>query len=139
MSFYDSPEIDVANFARTVEASATAAITQYFFSNDAYCRFLDWVGRLGLEIPIVPGSMPLTDSPRSSSPRAKPKNCCRAARPVCTSIRSTARNPRCAPGAASGSPRPRCTRSLNPPRIGVGHVAASRRALASRLGGLRSN
>jgi methylenetetrahydrofolate reductase (NADPH) len=56
-----SPEIDVANFVRKVEAGATEAITQYFYSNDAYYRFLDWIRRLGLEIPIVPGIMPLTD------------------------------------------------------------------------------
>jgi methylenetetrahydrofolate reductase (NADPH) len=56
-----SPEVDVANFVRKAEAGATEAITQYFYSNDAYYRFLDWVRRLGLEIPIVPGIMPLTD------------------------------------------------------------------------------
>jgi methylenetetrahydrofolate reductase (NADPH) len=56
-----SPEIDVANFVRKVEAGATEAITQYFYSNDAYYRFVEWVRRLGLEIPIVPGIMPLTD------------------------------------------------------------------------------
>jgi methylenetetrahydrofolate reductase (NADPH) len=56
-----SPEIDVANFVRKAEAGATEAITQYFYSNDAYYRFLDWARRLGVEIPIVPGIMPLTD------------------------------------------------------------------------------
>lgn len=56
-----SPETDVANFVRKVQAGATEAITQYFYSNDAYYRFLDWVRRLGIEIPIVPGIMPLTD------------------------------------------------------------------------------
>jgi methylenetetrahydrofolate reductase (NADPH) len=56
-----SPEVDVANFVRKVRAGATEAITQYFYSNDAYYRFLDWVRRLGVEIPIVPGIMPLTD------------------------------------------------------------------------------
>jgi methylenetetrahydrofolate reductase (NADPH) len=56
-----SPEADVANFVRKVRAGATEAITQYFYSNDAYYRFLDWVRRLGVEIPIVPGIMPLTD------------------------------------------------------------------------------
>ncbi|HKU44565.1 MAG TPA: methylenetetrahydrofolate reductase [NAD(P)H] [Polyangiales bacterium] len=56
-----SPEADVANFVRKVRAGATEAITQYFYSNDAYYRFLDWVRGLGVEIPIVPGLMPLTD------------------------------------------------------------------------------
>jgi methylenetetrahydrofolate reductase (NADPH) len=56
-----SPETDIANFVRKAQAGATEAITQYFYSNDAYYRFLEWVRRLGLEIPIVPGIMPLTD------------------------------------------------------------------------------
>lgn len=56
-----NPEADVENFVRKVRAGATEAITQYFYSNDAYYRFLDWVTRLGVEIPIVPGIMPLTD------------------------------------------------------------------------------
>ena len=56
-----SPQADVANFVRKARAGATEAITQYFYSNDAYYRFVDWVRRLGVEIPIVPGIMPLTD------------------------------------------------------------------------------
>jgi methylenetetrahydrofolate reductase (NADPH) len=56
-----SPESDVANFVRKARAGATEAITQYFYCNDAYYRFLDWVHRLGIDIPIVPGIMPLTD------------------------------------------------------------------------------
>jgi methylenetetrahydrofolate reductase (NADPH) len=56
-----NPESDIENFVRKVRAGATEAITQYFYSNDAYYRFLDWVTRLGVEIPIVPGIMPLTD------------------------------------------------------------------------------
>jgi methylenetetrahydrofolate reductase (NADPH) len=56
-----SPAEDVENFVRKVRAGATEAITQYFYSNDAYYRFLEWVRRAGVEIPIVPGIMPLTD------------------------------------------------------------------------------
>jgi methylenetetrahydrofolate reductase (NADPH) len=55
------PEADIENFVRKARAGATEAITQYFYSNDAYYRFLDWVRRLGVEIPIVPGIMPMTD------------------------------------------------------------------------------
>lgn len=55
------PESDIANFVRKANAGATEAITQYFYSNDAYYRFVDWVRKLGVEIPIVPGIMPLTD------------------------------------------------------------------------------
>jgi methylenetetrahydrofolate reductase (NADH) len=51
----------VTNFVRKVEAGADEAITQYFYSNDAYFRFVDWTQRLGVDIPIVPGLMPLTD------------------------------------------------------------------------------
>lgn len=56
-----SPDADVASFVRKARAGATEAITQYFYSNDAYYRFVEWVRRLGVEIPIVPGIMPLTD------------------------------------------------------------------------------
>jgi len=56
-----SPAADVENFVRKVRAGASEAITQYFYSNDAYYRFLDWVGRMGVEIPVVPGVMPMTD------------------------------------------------------------------------------
>jgi methylenetetrahydrofolate reductase (NADPH) len=52
---------DVENFVRKVRAGASEAITQYFYSNDAYYRFREWVQRMGVEIPIVPGVMPITD------------------------------------------------------------------------------
>jgi len=55
------PRADVENFVRKVEAGANEAITQYFYSNDAYYRFVEWVQRLGVAIPIVPGLMPMTD------------------------------------------------------------------------------
>jgi methylenetetrahydrofolate reductase (NADPH) len=56
-----SPEADIQNFVRKVQAGADEAITQYFYSNDAYFRFVEWTQRLGVQIPIVPGLMPLTD------------------------------------------------------------------------------
>ena len=56
-----NPVADVTHFARKVEAGADEAITQYFYNNDAYFRFVDWARRLGVEVPIVPGLMPLTD------------------------------------------------------------------------------
>jgi methylenetetrahydrofolate reductase (NADPH) len=56
-----SPEADIQNFVRKVQAGADEAITQYFYSNDAYFRFVEWSQRLGVDIPIVPGLMPLTD------------------------------------------------------------------------------
>ena len=56
-----SAAADVENFVRKVHAGASEAITQYFYSNDAYYRFLEWVRRMGVEIPVVPGVMPMTD------------------------------------------------------------------------------
>ncbi len=54
-------EADLANFKRKVEAGADAAITQYFYSIEAYRRFLDDCERLNIEVPIVPGVMPITN------------------------------------------------------------------------------
>ncbi|MFP4640170.1 MAG: methylenetetrahydrofolate reductase [NAD(P)H] [Guyparkeria sp.] len=54
-------ETDLANFKRKVEAGADAAITQYFYSIEAYRRFLDDCERLNIEVPIVPGVMPITN------------------------------------------------------------------------------
>ena len=55
------PQGDVENFVRKVRAGASEAITQYFYSNDSYYRFVDWAQRLGVDVPIVPGIMPMTD------------------------------------------------------------------------------
>jgi len=55
----ESAERDLSNFRRKVEAGADEAITQYFFNADAYFRFLDDVGKLGVKIPIIPGIMPI--------------------------------------------------------------------------------
>ena len=57
-----SPEADLQAFAAKVRAGADSAITQYFFNADAYSRFVDDARRLGVEIPIVPGIMPITGS-----------------------------------------------------------------------------
>jgi methylenetetrahydrofolate reductase (NADH) len=55
------PQTCMKNFVRKVRAGADEAITQYFFSNEAYYTFVDNVRRLGVEIPIVAGLMPITD------------------------------------------------------------------------------
>jgi methylenetetrahydrofolate reductase (NADPH) len=52
---------DLRHFAEKVEAGAHGAITQYFFNTDAYFRFVDEVFALGIEIPIIPGIMPITN------------------------------------------------------------------------------
>jgi methylenetetrahydrofolate reductase (NADPH) len=57
-----SPESDLQAFAAKVRAGANTAITQYFFNPDAYFRFVDEVRKLGLDIAIVPGIMPITSS-----------------------------------------------------------------------------
>lgn len=56
-----SAEADLQNFARKVRAGANSAITQYFFNPDAYFRFIGDCERLGLDLPIVPGIMPITN------------------------------------------------------------------------------
>ena len=55
-----SAEMDLNAFAAKVRAGANSAITQYFFNADAYFRFVDDVRRLGVEVPVVPGIMPIT-------------------------------------------------------------------------------
>ena len=52
---------DLKHFAAKVAAGANAAITQYFFNADSYFRFVDDARRFGIEIPIVPGIMPITN------------------------------------------------------------------------------
>ena len=52
---------DLAHFKRKVDAGANGAITQYFYNADAYFRFVDDVRAAGIEIPIVPGIMPISN------------------------------------------------------------------------------
>jgi len=54
-----SAQADLSAFKRKVEAGANAAITQYFYNLDAYLRFVDDCERLGIDVPIVPGIMPI--------------------------------------------------------------------------------
>jgi methylenetetrahydrofolate reductase (NADPH) len=56
-----SVERDLDNFRRKVESGADSAITQYFYNADAYERFLEACVARGIEIPIVPGIMPITN------------------------------------------------------------------------------
>jgi methylenetetrahydrofolate reductase (NADPH) len=57
-----SPESDLQAFATKVKAGADSAITQYFFNADAYFRFVDDARKLGVNVPIVPGIMPITNA-----------------------------------------------------------------------------
>ncbi|HTH62456.1 MAG TPA: methylenetetrahydrofolate reductase [NAD(P)H] [Paraburkholderia sp.] len=56
-----SPRHDLEAFAQKVKAGANSAITQYFFNADAYFRFVDDAKQLGVDVPIVPGIMPITN------------------------------------------------------------------------------
>ncbi|MDY0046761.1 MAG: methylenetetrahydrofolate reductase [NAD(P)H] [Thauera propionica] len=54
-----SPKDDLLAFKRKADAGANSAITQYFYNLDAYLYFVDAVRKLGVDIPIVPGIMPI--------------------------------------------------------------------------------
>ena len=54
-----SPRQDLEAFARKVKAGANSAITQYFYNADAYFHFVEEARGLGVDIPIVPGIMPI--------------------------------------------------------------------------------
>ena len=57
----DDALVDLRNFKAKIDAGANGAITQYFFNVDAYFRFVDDVRRLGVNVPIVPGIMPISN------------------------------------------------------------------------------
>ena len=54
-----TPGDDLANFKRKIDAGANSAITQYFFNADAYWSFVDACADAGIDVPIVPGVMPI--------------------------------------------------------------------------------
>lgn len=56
-----TPASDFAYFKHKVEAGANSAITQYFYNIDAYERFMDNCEKFNLNIPVVPGIMPITN------------------------------------------------------------------------------
>ena len=54
-------DTDIDNFKRKVDAGADSAITQYFYNADAYAAFIDSCAKRGIDIPVVPGIMPITN------------------------------------------------------------------------------
>ena len=54
-----SPKDDLDAFARKVKAGANSAITQYFYNADAYFSFVEEAQALGVDVPIIPGIMPI--------------------------------------------------------------------------------
>ena len=57
-----SPDADLQAYAAKVKAGANSAITQFFFSTDAYFRFVDEAHKLGADVPVVPGIMPIINA-----------------------------------------------------------------------------
>lgn len=65
----ESPSLDadIDVLKAKVDAGATRAITQFFFENDVYFRYLDKVRAKGIDIPIVPGLLPVTNFKQASN------------------------------------------------------------------------
>ena len=56
-----SPQADLDNLKRKLDAGATRAITNFFFETETYLRFLDRCLAAGISVPIVPGIMPVSN------------------------------------------------------------------------------
>jgi len=56
-----SATLDLENFKRKVDAGADSALTQYFYNIDAYLYFVERCQKAGIEIPIIPGIMPINN------------------------------------------------------------------------------
>ena len=56
-----SPQFDLENLKRKLDAGAHRAITQFFFDTESFLRFRDRVRRAGIEAPLIPGILPVTN------------------------------------------------------------------------------
>jgi methylenetetrahydrofolate reductase (NADPH) len=59
-----SPEFDLDNLKRKIDAGASRAITQFFYDTDVFLRFRDRCEAVGIHAPIVPGILPITRFPQ---------------------------------------------------------------------------
>ena len=57
-----SPQSDLDAFRAKVQAGANSGITQYFFNADSYFRYIDELRKAGVDVPVVPGIMPIISS-----------------------------------------------------------------------------
>jgi len=60
-----SPEADLDNLKRKIDAGATRAITQFFLDHERFLRFLDRAAKAGIDVPIIPGILPITNFTRT--------------------------------------------------------------------------
>ena len=56
-----SPSLELEHFKQKVDAGANSAITQYFYNSDSYFAYLEEASKLGIDIPITPGVMPISN------------------------------------------------------------------------------
>ena len=56
-----SPKSELYYFKQKVDAGANGAVTQYFYNADSYFSFMDDCSRSGIDVPITPGIMPITN------------------------------------------------------------------------------
>ncbi|MBN1498601.1 MAG: methylenetetrahydrofolate reductase [NAD(P)H] [Spirochaetes bacterium] len=58
----DSFEMDIDNLKKKIDAGGEVIITQLFLANEAFYRYSDMVKRAGINVPVIPGIMPLTNA-----------------------------------------------------------------------------
>ncbi len=64
-------DLEIEYFRQKIDAGANAAITQYFYNADSYFRFVDSCRAVGVDTPIIPGIMPITNFDKLTSFSAK--------------------------------------------------------------------
>lgn len=62
-----SLDADIHMLKSKIDAGATAAITQFFFDNEVYFRYLDKVRGAGVDIPVIPGLIPINNFRQAAS------------------------------------------------------------------------